>query len=158
MEDLSLHVMDVAENALVAGADRIAIRIFEESEEGFMKLEIEDNGCGMDKQMIERAFDPFYTTKSGKRTGLGLPLLAQAAEEAGGEMQIKSSPDKGTMILARFQLGHPDLKPVGEMFNTIAALACAHPHVQFAFEHWRDGNSICQWNNGRFSRQGKTDG
>ncbi len=158
MEDLSLHVMDVAENALVAGADRIAIRIFEESEEGFMKLEIEDNGCGMDKEMTNQAFDPFYTTKSGKRVGLGLPLLAQAAEEAGGDMQIQSSPDKGTMILARFQLGHPDLKPVGEMFNTIAALACAHPHVQFAFEHWRDGNSICQWNNGRFSRQGKTDG
>ncbi len=73
-------------------------------------------------------------------------------------MEIQSSPDKGTLIVARFQLGHPDLKPVGEMLNTIAVLACGHPQVEFVFEHWRDGSSICQWNNARFSGQGKTDG
>ena len=158
MEDLSLHVLDVTENALTSGADRIAIRIFEESEAGLMRLEIEDNGCGMDEQMVQRVLDPFYTTKDGKRVGLGLPMLAQAAEEAGGDMQIKSSPGNGTMVLASFRLGHPDLKPFGEMLNTIAAFACAHPLVQFIFEHWRDGTSVCQWKNERFIRQGKTDG
>ena len=106
MEDLSLHVLDVVENALTAGADRIEIRIYEESEKGLMKIKIEDNGCGMDEQMVQRVLDPFYTTKSGKRVGLGLPLLAQAAQEAGGDMQIQSSLDKGTMLLATFQLGH----------------------------------------------------
>ncbi len=147
MEDISLHILDVAENALAAGADRIEIRIFEESEKGLMKIEIKDNGSGMDKQMVSHALDPFYTTKAGKRVGLGLPLLAQAAREAGGDMEIQSRPGEGTMIRAKFQLGHPDLKPLGEMFETMAALACAHPHIQFVFEHQRDGDVIYQWNN-----------
>ncbi len=147
MEDLSLHVLDVAENALAAGADRIEIRIFEESEEGLMKIEIKDNGCGMDEKMIKQVLDPFYTTKAGKRVGLGLPLLAQAAKEAGGDMEIQSVPDEGTVIRATLQLGHPDLKPLGEMLETMATLACAHPQVQFVFEHRRDGIVICQWNN-----------
>ena len=147
MEDLSLHVLDVAENALTAGADRIEIRIFEESEEGLMKIEIKDNGCGMDEQMASQVLDPFYTTKAGKRVGLGLALLAQAAKEAGGDMQIQSAPGEGTMIRASFQLGHPDLKPLGEMLETMAVLACAHPQVQLVFEHRRDGVVVCQWNN-----------
>lgn len=158
MEDLSLHVLDVAENALTAGADCIEIHILEESEEGIMKIEIKDNGCGMDEQMVQQVLDPFYTTKDGKRVGLGLPLLAQAAKEAGGDMQIQSSPDKGTIIQASFQLGHLDLKPIGEMFGTILAFACAHPHVQFVFEHFQDGTSVCQWNSKKFSQQGNSDG
>lgn len=147
MEDISLHVLDVAENALAAGANCIEIRIFEDSEKGVMKIEIKDNGCGMDEKVVKQVLDPFYTTKTGKRVGLGLPLLAQAAKEAGGDMEIKSTPDEGTLIRARFQLGHPDLKPLGEMFETMATLACAHPQVQFIFEHKRDGVVMCQWNN-----------
>jgi len=145
MEDFSLHVLDVAENALAAGADRIEIRIFEESKEGLLKIEIKDNGSGMDEQMVNQVLDPFYTTKDGKRVGLGLPLLAQAAKEAGGDMEINSVPDEGTLIRARFQLDHPDLKPLGEMLETMATLACAHPKVQFVFEHKRDGAIVCQW-------------
>ncbi len=146
MEDFSLHVLDVAENALAAGADRVEIRIFEETKEGLLKIEIKDNGSGMDEQMVNQVLDPFYTTKDGKRVGLGLPLLAQAAKEAGGDMEINSTPDEGTLIRARFQLGHPDLKPLGEMLETMATLACAHPKVQFVFEHKRDGVVMCQWN------------
>ena len=149
MEDISLHVLDVAQNALAAGADRIEIHIFEESEEGLMKIEIKDNGSGMDEQMVSQVLDPFYTTKAGKHVGLGLPLLAQAAKEAGGDMEIQSSPAKGTIIRARFQLGHPDLKPLGEMLETMAVLACAHPQVQFVFEHWQDGAIVCQWSNSK---------
>ncbi len=147
MEDFSLHVLDVAENALAAGANRIEIRIFEESKEGLLKIEIKDNGSGMDEQMVNQVLDPFYTTKDGKRVGLGLPLLAQAAKEAGGDMEISSAPDEGTLIRARFQLGHPDLKPLGEMLETMATLACAHPKVQLIFEHKQDGVVVCQWNN-----------
>ncbi len=97
--------------------------------------------------MVNNALDPFYMTKTGKRVGLGLPLLAQAAKEAGGDMEIQTAPGEGTAINATFQLSHPDLKPLGDMLETMATLACAHPQVQFVFEHKRDGVVVCQWNN-----------
>ncbi len=148
MEDLSLHVLDVAENALAADADRIEIRIIEESARDVMRIEIEDNGCGMDEEMTRRALDPFYTTKSVKRIGLGLPLLAQAAREAAGILEIRTAPGNGTLIRATFQQSHLDMKPIGDMLETMATLACAHPHVHFVFEHRRDNAVLCQWNSG----------
>ncbi len=147
MEDISLHILDVAENALNAGANRIEIYIVEDSKEGLMRIEIKDDGCGMDEQMVSQVLDPFYTTKAGKRVGLGIPLLAQAAKEAGGNMEIQSSPGKGTVIRATFQLDHPDLKPLGDMLETMAVLVGAHRQVQFVFDHRRDDVVICQWNN-----------
>jgi K+-sensing histidine kinase KdpD len=147
MEDISLHLLDVAENALAADADCIEIRIFEEPKKDIMRIEIKDNGCGMDEQAVNRALDPFYTTKPRKRVGLGLPLLAQAAREAGGDIEIRTSPGKGTMVRTTFQLSHPDLKPLGDVLETMATLACAHSQVQLVFEHWQDGTIVCQWNN-----------
>ena len=149
MEDYSLHLLDVAENALAAGASSIEIRIFEEPKEDTMRIEIEDNGYGMDEATAKQALDPFYTTKTKKRVGLGLPLLAQAAREAGGDIEIKTAPGKGTMIRATFQLGHPDLRPMGDMLETMATLACAHPEIQFSFEHRRSGDIVCEWSNSK---------
>jgi signal transduction histidine kinase len=146
MEDMSLHVLDVAENALTAGAQCIEIRIFEKQSEDLLRIEIEDNGNGMDEGMISRALDPFYTTKDSKRVGLGLPLLAQAAREAGGAIEIQSEPGKGTLISATFQLSHPDLKPLGNMLETLATLACSHPEVRFVFEHRKNDKIVYQWN------------
>lgn len=148
MEDLSLHVLDVAENALAAGADRIEIRIVEELKEDTLTVEIVDNGRGMDAEMVSRALDPFYSSKPGKRVGLGLPLLAQAAREAGGEMAVQAEPGKGTLVRSTFRLSHPDLKPLGDMLQTMATLACAHPRVQFVFEHRQDGAVVAQWDSG----------
>ncbi len=147
MEDISLHLLDVAENALAAGADCIEIRIFEERKEDVMRIEIQDNGCGMDERATKRALDPFYTTKQDKRVGLGLALFAQAAREAGGDIKIQTGRGRGTMVQATFGLSHPDLKPLGDVLETIATLTCAHPQVQFVFEHRRDGAIVCQWNN-----------
>ncbi|MFQ6036058.1 MAG: ATP-binding protein [Sedimentisphaerales bacterium] len=153
MEDISLHLLDVAENALVAGADHIAIRIFEQRKEDVMIIEIEDNGCGMDEQTTKQALDPFYSTKPAKRVGLGLPLLAQAAKEAGGDIEIQTAPGKGTTVRTMFRLSHPDLKPLGDVLETMATLACAHPQVCFVFEHWQDGLAICQWNSNKLTDQ-----
>lgn len=149
MEDYSLHLLDVAENALAAGASSIEIRIFEEPKKDTMRIEIEDNGCGMDEAAAKQALDPFYTTKTEKRIGLGLPLLAQAAREAGGDIEIQTAPGKGTMIRTTFQLSHPDLRPMGDMLETMATLACAHPEVQFSFEHRRSGDVVCEWSNSK---------
>ena len=149
MEDFSLHLLDVAQNALAAGANRIEIRIFEEPKEDIMRIEIKDNGCGMDERAVKLALDPFYTTKPNKRVGLGLPLLAQAAREAGGDIEIQTAPGEGTAINATFQLSHPDLKPLGDMLETMATLACAHPHVEFVFEHRKDNVVVCRWDNSK---------
>ena len=149
MEDFSLHVLDVAQNALAAGASRIEIRIFEEHKENIMGIEIKDNGCGMDERAVKMALDPFYTTKPNKRVGLGLPLLAQAAREAEGNIEIKTALGKGTAVRATFQLSHPDLKPLGDMLETMATLTCAHPQVEFVFEHRKDNTIVCRWNNSK---------
>lgn len=147
MEDFSLHLLDVAENALTAGADRIEIGIFEQPEDDVMTIEIKDNGCGMDQRAVELVLDPFYTTKPGKRVGLGMPLLAQAAREAGGDLEIQTSPGEGTTVRATMQLSHPDLKPLGDMLQTMATLACSHPEVEFVFQHRRGGDIVYRWTN-----------
>ena len=148
MEDLSLHVLDVAENALAAGADRIEVRILEESRGNTLSIEIKDNGFGMDEETASLALDPFYSSKPGKRVGLGLPLLAQAAGETGGSIEIKTMPGQGTVVRATFRPDHPDLKPMGDMLETMAALACAHPQVAFVFEHRRNCALVFHWNSG----------
>ena len=157
MEDFSLHLLDIAENALTAGASRIEIRIIEQVEENIMRIEIKDNGCGMDEQTAKQVLDPFYTTKPNKRVGLGLPLLAQAAREAGGNIEIKTAPGRGVEIHATFQLNHPDLKPLGDVMETMGTLACTHPQVQFIFEHRQDDEIICRWNNTEFTNPTRTE-
>jgi len=145
VEDLSLHVLDVAENSLTAGADRVQIRVTEATTEGILTLEIEDNGRGMDEETVKRAVDPFYTTKPCKRVGLGLAMLSQSAKEAGGELRIDAAPGKGSLIRATFQLSHPDIKPLGSMLESMAVLACGHPQAGFIFEHRRDGVVVSRW-------------
>ncbi len=157
MEDISLHLLDVVENALTARASRVEIRIFEETKEDVMKIEIKDNGCGMDERTVKRALDPFYTTKHHKRVGLGLPLFAQAAREAGGDIEIQTAPGKGTAVIAKFQQSHPDLKPLGDMLETIATLACAHPHVKFIFEHRKDDVVAYRWDNSKSMNPTRTE-
>ena len=136
MEDLSLHVMDIAENSITSGASAISIRTDESVCSGRRRLVllIEDNGRGMSEEEIERALDPFYTSKEGKRVGLGLPLFRQAAVESGGDMTVESIPGSGIRVRAEFDPDHPDMKPLGDLEGTIALLKVFHPEVTFSFE------------------------
>jgi K+-sensing histidine kinase KdpD len=135
MEDLSLHVLDIVENSLRAGAKRVDIILTEDTVEDVLTLEITDDGKGMTPEACARAADPFFTTKPGRRTGLGLALLAQAATVAGGGLHVSSSPDGGTTVTATLRWGHPDRKPVGDMGATLQALVAANPGVDFIYEH-----------------------
>lgn len=134
MEDLSLHVLDVAENAIMAAASRIEIYIRDDRDEGIQTIEIIDNGIGMDKETVKKALDPFFTTKN-KKTGLGIPLFAQAAKGAGGRLEIQSASGKGTKIKATFKLDHIDKKPLGNMDETMRVLKATHPEVEFIYEY-----------------------
>ena len=138
MQDLSLHILDVAENAIRAGGTKIVIEIAEDHDHDKLTVHIEDNGKGMDKEILKKALDPFFTTKGGKKVGLGLPLLAQAAKQAGGELRVESQEGKGTKVVAEFQLSHPDIKPLGNIVETITTLVAGNPTTQFVFNYTKE--------------------
>lgn len=121
MDDLSLHVLDIVENSIAAGATEVDIQVREDVAGNILEIRIADNGKGMDAEELKRALDPFYTTKTVRKVGFGLSMLAQSAQEAGGGCDIESRPGEGTTITARFVYDHIDRKPLGDMGNTIAA-------------------------------------
>ncbi|MBT3274934.1 MAG: ATP-binding protein [Spirochaetales bacterium] len=135
MEDISLHVMDIAENSITGGATKIEVQIVEDHTSRRLLIVLGDNGRGMDEEELEKALDPFYTSKEGKRIGLGLPLFRQTAVESGGEMNVVSTPGNGTEIRAWFDLDHPDIRPLGDIEGTVNLLKAFHPEVEFTYRH-----------------------
>lgn len=138
MEDLSLHVLDLAENAVRAKAKKIAIEILINKSKNRLTLTVKDDGQGMDQDTAQRVIDPFYTTKAGKKFGLGLALLAQSVQETGGQIRIFSRLGKGTRVKAVFKLDHPDLKPLGNMAETLACLIAGNQGIRVTY-HYQQG-------------------
>lgn len=135
MKDLSLHILDVVENSIRAEANRVKILVVEEEEKDMLTLKIEDNGKGMNKEILSRAAQPFFSSKPGRRVGMGLALLAQAAREANGKFEIASTPETGTRITATFRYSHPDRKPLGDIPATLETLIAGNPRVDFIYEY-----------------------
>jgi hypothetical protein len=142
MEDLSLHILDIVENSLAASASRIEIRIAEDTRQDLLTLEIADDGKGMDPETCRRTLDPFFTTRTTRKVGLGLPLLAQAAQQAGGRVEVASQPGRGTTVKAEFRLSHPDLKPLGDIAETLRAILAGRPQLSLCFEYRRDSQLV----------------
>ncbi len=140
MEDLSLHILDIVENSVAARADKIEIRISEDKQKDLLSVEVIDNGEGMDEETVKKALDPFYTSKTVRRFGFGLPLLSEAAKAANGHLTIKSIKGKGTLIRADFQYSHIDRKPLGNMEQTIITLVMGNPEVDFIYVHKKNGH------------------
>ncbi|MGQ9620245.1 MAG: ATP-binding protein [Bacteroidales bacterium] len=141
MEDISLHILDIAENSIRANAENINIVVIEDKMKDLLILTIEDDGEGMDEKTREYALDPFFTTKQSKKVGLGLAFLSQSAEEADGTMKIESEPGKGTRITATFKLGHIDRKPLGNLNETLKCLRITHPEINITFTHIKKGSN-----------------
>ena len=135
MEDLSLHILDIVENSLRSEAKLIEISLVEDTQQDSLTIQIKDDGKGMDPEILRQASDPFFTTKQGRKVGLGLALLAQAAREAEGAFHISSSAGSGTTITVSLCQSHPDCKPLGDMCATIELLVSTNPGVDFVFEH-----------------------
>jgi hypothetical protein len=142
MEDLSLHILDIAENSIAAGAHNISIVLNEDVAADLLSIEIADDGEGMSEEVVRKAADPFYTTRTTRRVGLGLALLREAAEIANGTMEIRSSRGSGTTTRATFQLSHIDRKPVGNMAETVTALIATHAGVDVLYKHTRDARTL----------------
>ena len=138
MEDLSLHILDIVENSIKAKASRIEIKVVEDTKRDLLTIEIKDNGRGIDEKTIEKVFDPFFTTGTTRKVGLGLPLLSQAAKDSGGDVEIESKVGKGTKVKATFRHSHIDRKPMGDMEATLAALISVNPEVDFIYEYEKD--------------------
>lgn len=135
MEDLSLHILDIAENCIRAGATRIEISINENIKDDKLVIQIKDNGRGMDREIIRKVQDPFFTTKTGKRWGLGIPLLNHAARQSGGNIKIRSRPGVGTTLTATFAHSHIDRQPLGNIEETLHTLLISNPNIEFIFKH-----------------------
>jgi signal transduction histidine kinase len=135
VEDLSLHILDIVENSLRANAKNIHIRLTQSTEKDLLIVEVADDGEGMDEETLKQAVNPFFTTKEGKRVGLGLPFLSQSAEEANGKLEIKSARGKGTRVTATFKLSHIDRKPLGNLQETVKCLKATHPDLNLSFEY-----------------------
>lgn len=138
MEDISLHILDIAENSIAAGAALVKIRISEDTEKDILSVEIEDNGRGIPEELISKALDPFYTTRTTRNVGFGLSLLAQSAREADGDISIKSKKDTGAVVFAYFRYSHIDRKPLGNIADTFAVLIAGNPDIDFLYEHRRN--------------------
>jgi hypothetical protein len=133
MEDISLHVLDIAENSLRADASKVEIILTRDGERDLFRVEVNDDGRGMDPETLARIRDPFFTTKQ-KKTGLGIPLLAQAAEQTGGTLTIDSAPGRGTRITVTFAWSHVDRPAIGSMVDTLLTLIAGHPEIDLVYE------------------------
>lgn len=134
MRDLSLHLLDLAENSLRAGADRISLQLTLDAD-GALDVVLEDDGCGMEQGLARRAADPFATTRTTRRIGLGLPLAAANAEKTGGYLTLTSLPGQGTKVHIRLMTRHVDCLPLGDLPQTMVSLILTHPeHPDFVLD------------------------
>ncbi len=142
MKELSLHILDIVQNSVKANASLIQISIEEDTTADTLRITVADNGCGMDKDLLQRVRDPFTTTRTTRKVGMGIPLLEAAATGCGGNLDIQSQLGVGTTLYAVFGLSHIDRAPVGDMPGTMSVLVSGSPQIDFVYTHTVDGASF----------------
>ena len=142
MRELSLNVMDIAQNSISAGASLITIRVEEDRPADTLSISVEDNGKGMSPETVQKVIDPFYTTRTTRPVGMGIPLFRMAAEATGGSLSITSKPGAGTTVTAVFGLSHIDRLPLGDMDGTVSTLVRMNPGLDFCYIHRVDGREF----------------
>ena len=146
MKELSLNVLDITENSVKAGATLTKI-ILEETPD-ILTIIIADDGCGMSEETLKRVVDPFYTTRTTRKVGLGIPFYKLSAEQTGGSFKIESKgieeyPDEhGTVVTAVYNKNHIDFTPLGDIVATVTTLIQGHPDTDFLFSHTVNGKTI----------------
>ncbi len=146
MKELSLNILDITENSVKAGATLTEINISET--ENVLVLTITDNGCGMTREILDSVTNPFTTTRTTRKVGMGIPLLKLAAEQTGGEVEITSRHESefpeshGTIVKAIFHKNHIDFTPLGDVISTVTTLIQGHPETDFLFIHTIGENAV----------------
>lgn len=139
MRELSLNILDIAENSVKAGASRVKIEILVEQNDIF--ITISDNGCGMDEALLKRVIDPFTTTRTTRKVGMGIPLFKMQCEQTGGSFTIESQKGVGTKVKAVLKKDSIDREPLGDIADTLSALICADSKIDYYFSLSCDGKS-----------------
>ncbi len=142
MTEISLNVLDVANNSIRANADLIEIKIQIQRDLDKLTITIADNGCGMTNEQLQSVEDPFFTTRTTRKIGLGIPFFKMAALSTGGSFQIKSAPNFGTTVVAEFTLSHIDRMPLGDMNSTMHTLITLNTQINFLYTYEFDGKQF----------------
>ncbi len=143
MRELSLNVMDVAQNSVRAEASLVRITVEESDKEDRLSIIIADDGCGMTEEQVQQVIDPFFTTRTTRKVGLGVPLFKLSAEQTGGSFDIKSKKGVGTTTTANYVKSHVDMTPLGDINSTVKILIQCNPDIDFVY--------TCTTDNGSFS-------
>lgn len=142
MQEISLNILDLAQNAITAGASLITITVDEQSSLDTLTVVITDNGCGIPPEMLKNVSDPFCTTRTTRKVGLGLPLFRMGAEMSGGSFEVTSEQGKGTTVRGVFGRSHIDRMPLGDVNATILTLITCNPALDFVYIRQFDGRSF----------------
>lgn len=142
MREISLHILDIAQNAISAGADSLRVAIIEDISGDRLVVRIKDDGCGMDAVTLERAQDPFYTSRTTRKVGLGIPMFKASAEITNGSFRMDSQPGIGTDIEAVYQHSHIDRMPLGNMADTLIAIIMSDPDMELVYTHCYEGRKF----------------
>lgn len=137
-----MNILDVTENSVRAGASYIEIDVEADTEKDILEVTIRDNGCGMNEEQVQRVTDPFYTTRTTRKVGLGIPFFKQAAESTGGSFGIQSCEGEGTCVKAVFGLSHIDRMPLGDINSTIYTLVVFNESIDFHYRYAYDGKEF----------------
>lgn len=135
MKDLSLHILDLTHNSISARASCIEIKIREDLQTDLYEIVIQDNGKGIEPEMLATVTDPFTTSRKSRKVGMGLALFKQNAEQTGGGLTIISTPGKGTCVSTTFKFSNIDRPPIGDISGVVVNLAAACPKIQFIYTH-----------------------
>lgn len=135
MTEISLNILDIAQNSVNAHATLIEVYVEINQNTDFLTVKINDNGCGMTEEQVIKAQDPFYTTRTTRKVGLGIPFFKQAALSCGGDFHLDSAPGIGTKIEAAFRLTHIDRMPLGDMTSTMYSLITFYPDIDFLYTY-----------------------
>ena len=142
MRELSLHVLDLAENSVRANASLIEIEVIEDLENDQFILSIQDNGKGMNRELLEKVENPFCTTRTTRKVGLGISLLKRNCELCNGKLTLQSELGKGTKLIATMPYNHIDRLPLGDMVSTLVVLIGANPTIDWRYRHQKANQSF----------------
>lgn len=142
MPEISLNILDIAENSVKAGSSLVTIEVTADTDADRMTVSVEDDGCGMTAEQVAQVTDPFFTTRTTRKVGLGVPFFKQAAECTGGSFSISSEPGRGTRTEAVFVLSSIDRMPLGDMTATVHTLVTMHTDIDFVFRYSVGGRSF----------------
>ena len=135
MREISLHILDIAQNSVTANASLVEITVEENEKADKLSVVIGDNGKGMSEEMVKKVVDPFTTGRTTRKVGLGIPLIKMAAENTGGSFLLESEPGVGTTLTAIFVLSSIDRQPLGNMAETMLGMVTSYEQVDFLYLH-----------------------